>query len=202
MALADLFANNVLVRLVTGDKARYALAVSLIGVRTGERVLLVGSGDGVLLARLAAKAGLSGHVCGIDDRTGSAARAEARAAEVGVLVDIREQGYLPLPFDDAAFDVVAIRPEGSLADDSTLAMVLREAHRVIRPGGRATVALDSRPKGIRGAIDALAPGRDVPPARVTDDLQRFRTAGFLGARLLASRDGWTFVEGARAAGSS
>lgn len=194
MALADLFANNVLVRLVTGDKARYALAVSLIGVQTGERVLLVGSGDGVLLAALAAKAGLSGHVCGIDEHPGSAPRAEAVAAKAGVLVDVREQPhYDSLPFDDGAFDVVAVRPQGSLADEGRLGSVLVEVYRTLRPGGRVTLVIEQTRSGLAGMLAS----REAAPARTVADITRLTDAGFRGARLLAARDGWAFVEGAR-----
>jgi len=194
MALADLFANNALVRLVTGDKARYALAVSLIGVQTGERVLLVGSGDGVLLAALAVKAGLSGQVCGVDEHPGSAMRAQAVATKAGVLVDVHEQEYHDRwPFDDGAFDVVAVRPEGSLADEIRLASALGEAYRTLRPGGRVTVVIDQARSGLAGIV---AP-REAVPARTEADIARLTDAGFKGARLLAARDGWAFVEGAR-----
>ncbi len=194
MALADLFANNALVRLVTGDRARFSLAVSLIGVKTGERILLVGTGEGALLAALAAKAGLSGHVCGLDERPDATARAEAAAAKAGVLVDVRAQAYDTLPFDADAFDVVAIRPDGSLADETRLVAVLGEAHRVLRHGGRVVVVLDTARRGLAGLV---SPGGSTPPPRVSADLARLTSAGFKGARLLAARDGWTFVEAAK-----
>ena len=44
-----------------GRSERYALALAMIGVRMGERLLMVGD-DAPLASQLAAKVGLTGHV--------------------------------------------------------------------------------------------------------------------------------------------
>jgi ubiquinone/menaquinone biosynthesis C-methylase UbiE len=137
----DRFRLNALVTQVAfaGRRRRvYRRIVALSGTRPGHRVLDIGSSSGYLARMLAAAAGPSGSVTGIDpsEAANRYARrhAPANAAFVaGVAQDLSA-------FPDGSFDVVV----------STLAVhhvparrrqdAFAEMYRVTRPGGRLLVA--------------------------------------------------------------
>jgi ubiquinone/menaquinone biosynthesis C-methylase UbiE len=103
------------------------------GVESGQRVLDVACGTGVV-ARLAAdRVGASGEVVGVD----------LNPAMLAVAARIRpdltwEQGDVAaLPFDDDGFDVVTCQSAMMFFSDPTAA--LREMGRVTRPGGTVAV---------------------------------------------------------------
>ena len=52
-----------------------SLAVSMAGIKMGDRLLVLGCGDPVRLAQLAVKTGLTGRACAIDAREAVATRA-------------------------------------------------------------------------------------------------------------------------------
>src|SRR5687768_3104195 len=87
---------------------REPLAVTMSGVRMGERVLQMGTLDVRLAAQLAAKQGLSGHAAIVVANEREAARARAAAAASGALVDVQSAPLTALPFDDHSFDVVVL----------------------------------------------------------------------------------------------
>ncbi len=102
--------------------------------RPGDRVLDVGCGTGAFLAALT-----SGHddihVAGVDlsDKMLGKARAKLESS-----VDLRLGDAEDLPFDDGAFDIVTSVSMFHYLRDPGLA--LREARRVLRPGGRIVIA--------------------------------------------------------------
>lgn len=180
MGFSDILAENLLLRWLTGRTGAEDLAVSMTGVKLGERVLVAGCGDGRLLAALGAKTGLSGHACGVDIRRDAAAAAERRAAREGVLVEVFAlPTFSPLPGETGTFDVAVADTRGSLSEPARLDDALPEVFRVLRPGGRCVVVGRS----------ARAPGT------MTASLQRH---GFRAARVLAERGGWWFVEATKA----
>jgi ubiquinone/menaquinone biosynthesis C-methylase UbiE len=181
MGFADLIANNVLLRWLIGRSAANDLSVTMSGVRIGERVLQVGVGDGALLAALAAKVGMSGRACGIDEDAAAVARADRAAAKGGVLVELEHAAPGPFPYDPGAFDVVVFSGVG--ASGVTSPPACGEAARVLRPGGRCLVILKA--------------------GRASDEIVALlRQSGFRAARLLAEREGQAFVEGATDSGGS
>lgn len=167
------------------------LAVSMIGVKLGDRLLQIGCGDGGLLAALASKTGLTGHAAAIDPSPEAVARATRTAEREGVLVEITAAPVAPLPFGDASSDVVvmldALRPLTPEERTSLLA----ETSRVLRPGGRAVV-VEPAP---RGGLAGLLASRPDPMYSAEEWL---RSAGLRAVRVLAERDGQKFVEGVRA----
>ena len=176
MRFSELFAENLLVRWLTGRTGGYDLAVTMTGVKLGERVLLAGCGDARLLGALGAKSGLTGHICGVDTDREAAGRAERRAERDGVLVEVFAlQSFASVPGDDGTFDLAVADVRGSLADPAGLDGALHEFFRLLRPGGRAMIV---------GRADSA-------PAAMTAALQRH---GFRGPRVLAERDRWWFVE--------
>jgi ubiquinone/menaquinone biosynthesis C-methylase UbiE len=136
----DRFRLNELVSQIAfgGRRGRvYQRIVSLAGVRPGDSVLDVGCSGGYLARKLAAAAGPSGRVAGVDPSAAAIAYARRRAAgtmtfTVGVAQD------LPLP--DSSFDAVTCTLAMHHVPARQRAAAFREMYRVTRPGGRLLVA--------------------------------------------------------------
>lgn len=137
----DRFRLNGLVTSVAfgGRRGRvYRRIVQLSGTRPGDRVLDVGYSSGYLVRLLAAAAGPSGAVTGIDPSATAIAHARRRGTGGASFITGVAQDLSAFP--DGAFDVVT----------STLALhhvparkrqdAFREMYRVTRPGGRLLVA--------------------------------------------------------------
>lgn len=168
------------------------LAVSMTGVRMGERFLQIGCDDRSLLAGLAAKAGLSGTAAVATFDEASAARARAMGTRVGALIDVQPIVAAKLPFENDYVDMIVIDDTrgafASRANDERLAC-LREARRIVRPGGRIEVIEGLGGGGLFRNPITRAAGYDI-----TRDLGE---AGFKPVRVLAEKDGFRFVEGLR-----
>ena len=173
----------------------HLLAVSMTGVKMGDRVVHIGSPHGGRMAAIAAKVGLSGQATTIVPDAAAAARARKAAAQAGVLVDVEIAPSSRLPLPDGAFDLAVVDDTGGLvgslrAEDRVAA--LRETFRVLRPGGRAIV-IAAMPRGGIGAVFTRAqsgPGFDAVAA--------LQAEGFKSVRKLAEREGLIFTEGLRA----
>ena len=168
------------------------LPVAMSGVRMGERALQIGVDDRSLAGAIAAKVGLSGHAAFAVTNESKAAHARRAGEAAGVLVDVQTASLPALPFAAEAFDVVIVH-----AGDTSLPALgaaggvptLREAHRVLRSGGRLLIIEG----GARGIAGLLRPrGRLLDPAATVAALG---TAGFRAARPLAEREGYRFTEG-------
>lgn len=173
------------------------LAVSMTGVKLGDRLLFVGGSDTALAAALAAKAGLSGRACVLAETESAARQAAAAVERQGSLIESFAAPWTMWPFDPHAFDVVVIRGVLEGLDPESRLRAVREAHRVLRPGGRTVVIEDAR----RGGAGGLLGGRQHDPAyeRSGGATHVLEAAGFRGVRRLAERDRQIFVEGIKAA---
>ncbi len=137
----DRFRLNALVSQIAfgGRRGRvYRRIVELSGARPGDRVLDVGSSSGYLARMLAAAAGPSGSVTGIDPSEAAIAYARRKATPnaayvVGVAQDLSA-------FTDATFDVVTSTLAIHHVPARKRADALREMYRVTRPGGRLALA--------------------------------------------------------------
>jgi ubiquinone/menaquinone biosynthesis C-methylase UbiE len=149
----DRFRLNALVTQVAfGGRRRrvYRQIVELSGASPGHRILDVGSSSGYLARMLAAAAGRSGSVTGIDPSEAAIAYARRRASGpasasasapasfvAGVAQDLSA-------FPDDSFDVVTSTLALHHVPARQRAAAFREMYRVTRPGGRILVAdLDS-----------------------------------------------------------
>ena len=116
-------------------------ALLLSQVPAGTRDLLdIGTGTGRILQVLAPQVE---RALGVDASREMLALARANLAKTRLAnVDVRQADMYALPFDPASFDVVTVHQVLHYAEDP--AAVLREAARVLRPGG-TVLAVDFAP---------------------------------------------------------
>jgi ubiquinone/menaquinone biosynthesis C-methylase UbiE len=170
----------------------HLLAVRMTGVKMGDRLLQIGCAHGGRLAAIAAQVGLSGRAVAVVPNQADADRARKGAARAGVLVEVEQASPTRLPADEQAFDVAIIDDTGGLLAGMTAAdrsAAVREAVRVLRPGGRLMV-IGSAPRG--GLAGLLARG---PKHAALDARPALESDGLRAVRRLAERDGLVFVEG-------
>jgi arsenite methyltransferase len=108
-------------------------------LREGETVLDLGSGAGADVLISARRVGPSGRAIGLDMTDEMLGLARANAAEAGVDNVEWLKGHIEdIPLPDASVDVVISNCVINLSGDKP--RVLREAARVLRPGGRFAVS--------------------------------------------------------------
>ena len=171
------------------------LAVSMSGIKLGDRILVIGVSDTPLIIALAGKAGLTGRACVLDQDDALVKRAAAEIEREGTLVEGFASPLTALPFDDHAFDVVIVRNALPGLDAASRPRAVEEIRRVVRPGGRCIVIDDARRGGIGGMIGARRTDQEYGQEGAAPLLT---SAGFRGVRTLAEREGLVFVEGVKA----
>jgi len=120
-------------------------AVSLAGVRRGQRVLDLASGTGDLAERFAAIVGAEGEVVVTDINAAMLERGRSRLTDTGLAGNLRyaQIDAERLPFPDAYFDCITIG--FGLRNVTHKQRALDEMYRVLKPGGRALVLEFSHP---------------------------------------------------------
>jgi ubiquinone/menaquinone biosynthesis C-methylase UbiE len=171
------------------------LAVSMAGIKLGDRLLMLGCGDPHLVSRLAVKTGLTGRAFAIDARADLSAAAEELAPREGALIETATAPWSALPLDAATFDVAVVRHVFPALSRSERLACAAEIHRVLRPGGRCLVIDPGQVTGLGGLVSRTAVNAQY--AAEGGAVGTLEAAGFRGARLLAERDGLIFSEAAR-----
>lgn len=167
------------------------MAVTMAGVKLGQRVLAVGVRDPKLAAQLAVKVGLTGRACIVDDDEPRLARAAADIEKEGALIEPVRAPYGMWPLDPDSFDIAVIPHMLSQLSAEDQMRCLSEVFRVLRPGGRVIVIEPAR----RGGFGALLHRQ--PGAMPGESLPALRRAGFAAVRALAEAEGVAYVEGVK-----
>jgi ubiquinone/menaquinone biosynthesis C-methylase UbiE len=173
------------------------LAVSITGVKLGDRVLVIGLSDPQIVAALALKAGLTGRAAAVDADAGVVARGAGAVEREGALVEASQSPWDTLPFEDASFDLALVRNVlMTLAPDARRGL-LQQVYRVLRPGGRVVVVDGSAATGLR----ALVRGHTVDPAYAAGGGAKsvLDALPFSAVRVLAEHGGLVFTEGVKRA---
>jgi ubiquinone/menaquinone biosynthesis C-methylase UbiE len=164
-------------------EARDSLAVTMAGVKLGDRFLSIGVRDPRLIAAIATKSGLTGRACAVDADPARATAGAGAIHEEGALVEVEQAPWDRLPYADGGFDVAIARDVFSALEPDLRTRSASEALRVLRGGGRLIVIEST--KRARIAADALT--------------TPLKTAGFAAVRVLAEAEALIFVEGIKKA---
>jgi demethylmenaquinone methyltransferase / 2-methoxy-6-polyprenyl-1,4-benzoquinol methylase len=133
-------------------------ALSLTGLRAGERALDVAGGTGDLAAGMLKQVGKSGHVVLSDINPAMLDLGRDRLLDRGFVgnVECIVADAERLPFDDNSFDCVTIG--FGLRNVTDKAAALRSMYRVLKPGGQLLVLEFSTPlaPGLKPIYDAYS----------------------------------------------
>ena len=180
---------------------KHALAVAMVSVKLGDRLLSIGCTDPSLLGAISAKVGLSGRACVIVPNEAGAARARRGAEAAGVLIEI-ETGHLDrFPFEDAAFNLIVIDDQEGLLSSARPELrvaMLQQSFRTLAPRGRIVI-IERVPRAGLGALLKSPVSAPIDPHYQSSGgaVAALRAEGFRAARPLADRDGLSFFEGVR-----
>ncbi|MBY0369597.1 methyltransferase domain-containing protein [bacterium] len=112
----------------------------LLNAQRAEHVLEIGFGTGGAIVALGHAVGREGRVHGIELSPKMRAKAEEKAAAEGLTnTDLREGNALALPYPAQSMDALFMSFTLELLNDADQGRLLREAARVLRPGGRIAV---------------------------------------------------------------
>ena len=165
------------------------LSVSMTGVKLGDRVLVVGCGDPRLIAALAAKSGMSGRTCAVDESPDLATEAGRVALKEGVLIET---------------SVAMPHALGSTASPSISSCSATSARVIASRARWCAGSVEAAPSGraLHGDRHAGAQRRGRDARRTGTGTRRhgveaidvFKAQGFVAVRTLAEREGLRFVE--------
>lgn len=162
---------------------------ALIDLRPGETVLDLGSGGGIDVILSARRVGPTGKAYGVDMTDEMLTLARRNAADAGVdNVEFLKGQIEDIPLPDASVDVVISNCVINLSGDKP--RVLREAFRVLKPGGRFAVSdivvEGPVPEDLRSQVE-LWVGCIAGALTRSDYEASLRAAGFVGVEIVPTR---------------
>ncbi|MDR3706930.1 MAG: arsenite methyltransferase [Capsulimonadaceae bacterium] len=162
---------------------------ALASLSEGEVVLDLGSGGGIDVLLSAKRVGLTGFAYGLDMTDEMLALAEQNKRDAGVENVQFLKGHIEsIPLPDSSVDVIISNCVINLSADKD--QVLREAFRVLRPGGRFAVSdviTDGPlPPAVRADMESYV-GCVAGALDRTDYIARLERAGFTGASIEPTR---------------
>ena len=152
-------------------------------IASGDRVLDVACGTGVLTSEASARAGAAGEIVGLDVNPGMLTVARERAPAIAW----REGAAESLPFPDGAFDAVVSQFGLMFFQDRRAA--IREMRRVLRPGGRLAIAVWDGLASMPAFAAEVALLQRVAGQRAADALRAPFVLGERSALTCAAADG-------------
>ncbi len=166
---------------VTGLSLGCGDPVTLAELQPGQTVLDLGSGGGIDCFLAARKVGPLGLVIGVDMTPAMLEKARANREKIGAEnVDFRLGEIEHLPVADASVDVIISNCVINLSPDKP--QVFREAHRVLKPGGKLAVSdmvTDGHlPEYIKSNLSAWA-GCVAGALDIRDYIAAIEAAGFV-----------------------
>ena len=173
---------------------RRRLDVSMAGLKLGSRVLQLGN-DGELIAALARVVGISGEACAVTNDPDHAHQVTRTVAAAGVMVDVKTARFGALPYDAEVFDVLVIGEVIGEMRMNERVVCLQQALRVLRTNGRCLVVERAQ----RGGLGALLSRRTLDRSYRDNGgaAGALAAEGFRAVRLLAEREGKSYVEGTK-----
>jgi SAM-dependent methyltransferase len=175
---------------------------ALADLREGEVVLDLGSGGGIDVLLSARRVGPTGKAYGLDATDEMLALAESNKRDSGLTnVEFLRGDIEQVPLPDAAVDVVISNCVINLSADKD--RVLREAFRVLKPGGRFAVSdlvvRGELPQALRQSMEAWV-GCVAGALTETEYREKLSAAGFEGVDVEVTRvydveDARTFLAG-------
>ncbi len=180
---SNLYPADLLSTLPEGESAvSYGCGdpITLASLQPGQTVLDLGSGGGLDCFFAAKKVGETGHVIGVDMTAEMIERARSSAQRLNLHNVEFRQGYLEeLPVDSNSVDVIISNCVINLAPDKS--RVFREAHRVLKAGGKLAVSdivTDGPlPESIKQSLSAWA-GCVAGALEANDYIGMMKAAGF------------------------
>ncbi len=168
---------------------------ALAQLNPGEVVLDLGSGGGIDVLLSARRVGPTGFAYGLDMTDEMLALAERNRAEAGAENVKFLQGHIEeIPLPDNSVDVIISNCVINLSADKDA--VLREAFRVLKPGGRfavSDVVVDGElPAAVRKDMEAYV-GCVAGALERLDYIRRLEAAGFVDADIEPTRR-YTFAD--------
>lgn len=155
--------------------------LQLAQLQSGEHVLDVGCGTGVLTRLAAEEVGSEGEVLGIDASAEMIQVAKRKAAKAYSKADFKLGVVESLSFENERFDIVLSSMMLHHLPPELKVVGLREIYRVLKSGGRLMVIDVDKPTSLTGRV-LMFPWRKVPA--VKDNLEGhvpefIQNAGFL-----------------------
>lgn len=122
-----------------GEVRRTSVLLSLLELQPGERVLDIGCGDGFLLQAMTP---FGADLFGVDLADSRVTQALCRFSASGVSAELQQASATSLPYEDGALDAASCSEVLEHLPDPLAAV--REAHRVLKAGGRYVVSVPNR----------------------------------------------------------